>query len=149
MNTKELDIDRKKVIKNAWRITNDRKHTCLRIRVPGGHLDTKYLPLIQMIAEKYGNGTVHLTTRQGFEIPGILWESINEISVIKNTYNFVSNYIDRTLPKEHIGYIVDRVGFETFCKEALEGITLNPDAKMASKMEWCGYKYIDDESLFG
>jgi anaerobic sulfite reductase subunit C len=333
MNTKQLDIDRKKVIKNAWRITNDRKRTCLRIRVPGGHLDTKYLPLIQTIAEKYGNGTVHLTTRQGFEIPGILWESIDEINtmlkpiidslrlkincdnpasgypaagtrniaacignrvcpfansdttalackieqevyphdfhfkiaitgcpndcikahlhdfgiicttipqynpdrciscnacvdtcrkkvtealsveqynivrnekkcigcgecvkvcptrawtrsnrtyfrllimgrtgrknprlaapflkwatedvvigIIKNTYKFVNNYIDRTLPKEHIGYIVDRMGFEIFCSEALEGITLNPEAKMASKMEWHGYKYTDDQCLFG
>ena len=32
------------------------------------------------IAEKYGNGTVHLTTRQGFEIPGIDMNKIDEIN---------------------------------------------------------------------
>lgn len=324
------DIDRKKVTKNAWRVTKDRDKTCLRLRVPGGHLDTSFLPLIQNIAEKYGNGTVHLTTRQGFEIPGIKWEFMEQINalikplidslelpvssdtkgypaagtrniaacignrvcpfanddttavaqrierevyphdfhfkiavtgcpndcikvhmhdfgiictaipeydsnrciscnacveactkratgaiamenydikrnhdlcigcgecvkacptramtrnmskfyrlvimgrtgkknprlaapflkwateevvikIIKNTYGFVDRYIDRSLPKEHIGYIVDRVGFETFRKEVFEDVNLNPEACIANAMEWQGYKYIDDQVIF-
>ena len=66
-----MDINTKKLKKNAFRVTKHRGITASRIRVPGGHLNAKYLGLIQEIAETYGNGTVHLTTRQGFEVPGI------------------------------------------------------------------------------
>lgn len=66
--------------KNAFRITKVRGITALRIRVPGGHLEAKHLSLIQEIADTYGNGTVHLTTRQGFELPGIKMEKIPEIN---------------------------------------------------------------------
>jgi anaerobic sulfite reductase subunit C len=54
--------------------------TASRVRVPGGHLEAKYLGKIQEIAEKYGNGTVHITTRQGFEIPGIPFDNIPEVN---------------------------------------------------------------------
>ena len=66
-----MDINTKKLKKNAFRVTKERGKTASRIRVPGGHLDVKFLPMIQKIAEEYGNGTVHITSRQGFEIPGI------------------------------------------------------------------------------
>ena len=36
--------------------------------------------MVQEIAEKYGNGIVHLTTRQGFEIEGIRLEDMDEIN---------------------------------------------------------------------
>ncbi len=75
-----LDLYVKKVKKNAFRITKHRNKTALRIRVPGGHLDVKYLDLIKNIAEKYGNGTVHITTRQGFEIPDIPFEKMDEVN---------------------------------------------------------------------
>ncbi len=84
------DINRKKVVKNAWRITKDRLKTCLRIRVPGGHLDARHLDLMKKISEEYGNGTVHLTTRQGFEIPGITFENMPEINKL------ISDYIEQT-----------------------------------------------------
>ena len=65
-----MDINTKVLKKNAFRVTKERGVTASRIRIPGGHLDAKYLGLLQEIAEEFGNGTVHLTTRQGFEIPG-------------------------------------------------------------------------------
>lgn len=77
-----MTINTKKVMKNAWRITKDRNLTCLRIRVPGGHLPVEFLPLIQEIAAGYGNGTVHITTRQGFEIPGIPFEHMAKINAL-------------------------------------------------------------------
>ena len=55
-----MDINTKKLKKNAFRVTKVRGKTASRIRVPGGHLDAGYLSLIQEIAEKYGNGTVHI-----------------------------------------------------------------------------------------
>jgi anaerobic sulfite reductase subunit C len=76
----KVDLNTKALMRNAYRITADRRHTCLRIRVPGGHLAARHLILIQQIAEEFGNGTVHITIRQGFEIPGILFENIPAVN---------------------------------------------------------------------
>ena len=75
-----MDLDLKLVKKNAYRVTKVRNKTALRIRVPGGHLDVKHLDLIKEIADKYGNGSVHITIRQGFEIPDIPFEKMGEIN---------------------------------------------------------------------
>ncbi|HRU01017.1 MAG TPA: sulfite reductase subunit C [Victivallales bacterium] len=75
-----LDINRKTVAKNAFRITKLRGRTALRIRVPGGHLNAKYLDVIRHLAEKYGDGSVHITIRQGFELPGMRFEDIPAIN---------------------------------------------------------------------
>ncbi|PKM95388.1 MAG: sulfite reductase subunit C [Firmicutes bacterium HGW-Firmicutes-1] len=75
-----MSIDRKKITKNAYRVTKERGKTALRIRVPGGHIETEYFNLIHSIATEYGNGTVHITTRQGFEIPDIDFDKIPEIN---------------------------------------------------------------------
>lgn len=75
-----MDINTKKLKKNAFRVTKERGLTASRIRVPGGHLDAKYLPVLQEIAETYGNGTLHITSRQGFEIPGIPFEKMPEVN---------------------------------------------------------------------
>lgn len=75
-----MDINTKALKKNAFRVTKERGMTASRIRVPGGHLDAKYLGEIQKIAEIYGNGTVHITSRQGFEIPGIPFEKMPEVN---------------------------------------------------------------------
>lgn len=64
------------------RIPRDEKRgiTSARIRVPGGRLDAKVLGQVQRIAEEYGNGEVHLTIRQGFEIFGIPFEKVPEVN---------------------------------------------------------------------
>lgn len=324
-----MSVNRKKITKNAYRITKTRGKTALRIRVPGGHLEASFFPLIQSIAEEYGDGSVHLTTRQGFEIPFIDFEKIPEINikirplieslglnieltdygypaagtrnisaciggrvcpyanddttrlsqiiekacyphdfhfkiaitgcpndcikahmqdfgiicttepqydvsrcisceacvknckkkvtgaltikdfniekdtdkcigcgecilqcptgawtrsptkyyrmvimgrtgkknprlampfikwstedviinVIKNTYTFVERYIDKTLPKEHIGYIVDRVGYQTFKSEVLKDVILNKEIQIAQNIQWNGYYYKQDNQF--
>ena len=75
-----MDMNTKALKKNAFRVTKERGLTASRVRVPGGHLDAKYLGEIQRIAETYGNGTVHITSRQGFEIPGIPFEKMPEVN---------------------------------------------------------------------
>lgn len=82
----EMSINTKKVKKNAWRITKKRGKTALRIRVPGGHLNVKHFDLLKEIANRYGNGTVHITSRQGFEIPQIDFENMQEINNIIAPY---------------------------------------------------------------
>lgn len=328
-----LDLDRKKIAKNAFRITKKRNHTAIRIRIPGGHLNAEQIAIIADIAKKYGDGTLHITTRQGFEIPNIPFEKMSEVNeallqlinelqiengvtitnpatgypaagmrnisacignrvcpfanadttavaqrlegvmfphdfhfkiavtgcpndcikahmqdfgiisicipeydfdqciaceacvkvcktkvtgaleiksgkiyrdqrrcigcgecvlacptfawsrkpgtffrllimgrtgkknprlampflnnvteqvvtqVIVNTVQYVDRHISRELSKEHIGYIVDRTGFQQFKKEVLEGVTLNPEARVAKKIEWIGYHTGDDTNL--
>jgi anaerobic sulfite reductase subunit C len=321
------DINTKAVIRNAFRITSRRGKTCLRIRVPGGHILGKHLDVVRRIAESFGDGSVHLTTRQGFEIPGMDFARMDEVNrmlqpfieaheialgvaienldqgypaagtrniaacignrvcayanydttalaarieravfpnhyhvkiactgcpndcvkahlqdfgiigqadvefdasrcigceacakncdkrvtgaitvqrmqacrdarycigcgecalvcptgawsrnstkyfrlvilgrtgkrnprlaatflewvseeaiiqVVRNTYVFIDRHIDRTLPKEHLGYIVDRVGFAEFKRAALKNVALGPQARVAQSLEWPGYHY--------
>ena len=71
-----MDLNTKQLKKNAFRVTKVRGKTASRIRVPGGHLNARLLGEIQSIAETYGNGTVHITSRQGFEVPGISYEDM-------------------------------------------------------------------------
>lgn len=75
-----MDINTKKLKKNAFRVTKKRGITASRIRVPGGHLDAKYLSMIQHIAQTYGDGSVHITVRQGFEVPGIKYEDMGKVN---------------------------------------------------------------------
>lgn len=75
-----MDINTRRIIKNAYRVTKNRGITALRVRVPGGSMDVKHLDIIRAVAEKFGDGTVHITTRQGFEIPGIPMDKIAEVN---------------------------------------------------------------------
>lgn len=75
-----LDINTKKLKKNAFRVSKVRGIGASRIRVPGGYLDAEVLGMVQEIAQVYGNGYVHLTTRQGFEIEGIRFEDMDAIN---------------------------------------------------------------------
>lgn len=75
-----LDINTKKLKKNAFRVSKVRGVGASRIRVPGGYLNAEVLGMVQEIAQEYGNGFVHLTTRQGFEIEGIRLEDMEEIN---------------------------------------------------------------------
>lgn len=51
----------------------------LRLKVVGGNLEAKQLSTIANVAEKYGDGHVHLTSRQGVEIPFIKLDDIDEV----------------------------------------------------------------------
>lgn len=75
-----MDINTKKIKKNAFRVSKVRGITASRIRVPGGYLKAEILGIIQEISEKYGNGIIHMTTRQGFEIEGIHYEDMDKVN---------------------------------------------------------------------
>ncbi len=70
----------KTIMQKAFRISKVRNESAIRIRVPGGHLDAAHLSVIRELAETFGNGTVHMTTRQGFEIPGVKLNDLGAIS---------------------------------------------------------------------
>ena len=65
------------------------------------------------------------------------------LKIIKNTYEYVKEYIDPEAPggKEHIGYIVDRTGFNEFKKWALKDVSLPDLAELEERIYWSGIKY--------
>ncbi len=77
-----MDINTKKLKKNAFRVSKVRGITASRVRVPGGLVNAEQLGQIQAIANTYGNGQIHLTTRQGFEILGIKLEDIDKVNAL-------------------------------------------------------------------
>lgn len=54
-------------------------HFSLRLRVVGGRLTSSQLKKIYEVANKYGKGYVHLTARQGVEIPFIKLQDIEAV----------------------------------------------------------------------
>jgi len=48
----------------------------VRLRVVGGRLEAAHLKLVGDLAERFGDGHVHLTTRQGVEIPHVPFENL-------------------------------------------------------------------------
>ncbi|MBI5543395.1 MAG: coenzyme F420 hydrogenase, partial [Deltaproteobacteria bacterium] len=51
----------------------------LRLRLVAGDLDASRLRAIADIAQRHGNGSVHLTSRQGIEIPFVPLEHIEAV----------------------------------------------------------------------
>lgn len=51
----------------------------LRLQVVGGNLTAENIRTVSEVAEKYGRGYVHMTSRQGIEIPFIKVEQLAEV----------------------------------------------------------------------
>ena len=51
----------------------------LRLQVVGGNLTAENIRTVSEVAEKYGKGYVHMTSRQGIEIPFIRVEDLAEV----------------------------------------------------------------------
>ena len=77
MQSKEIDYDDSKK-RGFLRARHEGKFT-LRTRMPAGNYSAKDLAKLSEIAKKYGKGVVHMTLRQGVEIPYIRYEEINEV----------------------------------------------------------------------
>ncbi len=65
------------------------------------------------------------------------------LKMVKNVYAYIEEYIDRDAieGKEHIGYIVDRTGYEELLKWIMEGVELPDKAEVADHIYWGGKRY--------
>jgi dissimilatory sulfite reductase (desulfoviridin) alpha/beta subunit len=54
----------------------DKTHYAIKLRVVAGDIAADYLQTIAALAEKYGDRRVHITTRQGLELHGIVPENL-------------------------------------------------------------------------
>ena len=61
------------------------------------------------------------------------------LKVIANMYDYIKWHIDRSLHKEHVGYIVDRTGLPVFAQEVLSIIELGEKARVAKFIGFGGY----------
>ncbi len=66
--------------KGGWMRQKQKNRFALRIHVVGGHMTPEQLQVVSEVAEKYGNGYVHLTARQSLEIP---WIKLEDVETVK------------------------------------------------------------------
>ena len=74
-----MAVDYGTLKKGGFMRQKQKNNFSLRLRVVGGTLSATQLAKIAQVSEKYGEGYVHLTSRQGVEIPFIKLDQIDEV----------------------------------------------------------------------
>jgi dissimilatory sulfite reductase (desulfoviridin) alpha/beta subunit len=75
----DMAVDYATLKKGGFMRQKQKNHFSLRLSVVGGQVSASQLAAITKVAEKYGRGYIHLTSRQGIEIPFIRLEDIDEV----------------------------------------------------------------------
>lgn len=75
----EVKIDYAALKKGGFMKQIQKGYGSLRLQVIGGNLTVENINKIAEVAEKYGHGYVHMTSRQGVEIPFIKAEELEEV----------------------------------------------------------------------
>lgn len=74
-------IDARELKRGAYLRQRQKEMFCLRIKTPRGMLNPEQLAKLAELAMTYGQGVVHLTARQGMEIP---WVHQDNIGLVKD-----------------------------------------------------------------
>lgn len=74
-----MAIDYASLKKGGFMRQKQKGYFSLRLQVVGGTLTAENLRIIQEVADKFGHGYVHLTSRQGVEIPFVKYEDIETV----------------------------------------------------------------------
>jgi dissimilatory sulfite reductase (desulfoviridin) alpha/beta subunit len=74
-----MAVDYADLKKGGFMRQRQKDNFSLRLKVVGGNLTAEQLVVIANISKKYGGGHVHLTSRQGVEIPFIKLEDIEAV----------------------------------------------------------------------
>ena len=74
-----MAVDYAVLKKGGFMRQKQKNHFSLRLAVVGGNLTVENLRKIADVAETYGDGHVHLTSRQSVEIPFIKLEQVDEV----------------------------------------------------------------------
>lgn len=74
-----MAVDYATLKKGGFMRQKQKNNFSLRLKVVGGNLSAVQLAKIAEVAEKYGDGHVHLTSRQSVEIPFIKLDDIDEV----------------------------------------------------------------------
>ena len=108
----------------------------LRLRVVGGNVTVKQLSAIARVAEKYGDGHVHLTSRQSIEIPFVHLEDIDAVKAELSTGDVepgvcgprvidaaIAFFDENAKSGERFKFTIDRFGWEKFREKMLEAVS--------------------------
>ena len=74
-----MAVDYATLKKGGFMRQKQKNHFSLRLAVVGGQVSASQLAAITRVAEEYGKGYIHLTSRQGIEIPFIQLEDIDKV----------------------------------------------------------------------
>lgn len=74
-----MAVDYTTLKKGGFMRQKQKNNFSLRLRVVGGQLTAKQLAKIAEVSDQYGEGYVHLTSRQSVEIPFIKLDQIDEV----------------------------------------------------------------------
>lgn len=75
-----MEIDYEELKKGEYIVQRDPEYFTVRARVQAGLITSKQLAKLAEIVENYGQGIVHLTSRQGIQIPWVKFESLGMIA---------------------------------------------------------------------
>ncbi|MBR1728709.1 MAG: 4Fe-4S binding protein [Selenomonadaceae bacterium] len=73
------NVNYKELKKGGFMRQKQANYFSMRLKSVGGHFTASQLVTVQEVAEKYGKGYIHLTSRQGIEIPFIHLDNVNEV----------------------------------------------------------------------
>lgn len=74
-----MAVDYKALKKTGLMTQIQKDHFAMRLKVVGGQVTAEQVQKIAEIAAKYGKGYIHLTSRQGIEIPFVKLEDIEAV----------------------------------------------------------------------
>jgi len=78
MSLNKLDVATLK--KSGYMKQRQKDLFVVRLRMPCGNVTCEQLPEITRIAKKYGTGYIHITTRQGMQIPNVDIHNLDAIT---------------------------------------------------------------------
>lgn len=76
------EINYAELKKGGYMKQKQKGYGSLRLKVIGGNLTAENIKTVSEVAEKYGQGYVHMTSRQGIEIPFIKVEQLAEVKEV-------------------------------------------------------------------
>ena len=74
-----MTVDYKELKKGGFMRQKQKDNFSMRLKSVGGHFTAQQLGTIQRVAEQFGKGYVHLTSRQGIEVPFIQLKDIEKV----------------------------------------------------------------------
>ncbi len=74
------EISYEELKKGGYIVQRDPEYFTIRLRIPAGDLTSEQIINLGKIAKEYGRGTLHLTARQGVEIPWVKYEQLGDIT---------------------------------------------------------------------
>lgn len=73
------DLDYQELKKGGMMRQSEKGRFSVRLHVTGGNMTSRAMGIIVHVAERFGSGEIHLTARQGIEIPNISQEDLRKV----------------------------------------------------------------------